>query len=275
MSFRRCLGVTALMSTVFLFGCAETGSIEDLREPGIAPKTGGGTSGGTNGGSIDDNHALEAAMIQATSSALVQPGTMKVHQGISAGLLAQPGGAGIFKYAVRCGLDKHVGEGFVTSGLQRFYGLGHLTTTSDWLSGPLSQEGRNDLFACILTLMNGFGVEVKVVLEGKDVHDDGLDHSDFDFREAAWVAEAIGNTVYYTIWPTEEFLDDCDDNPVSVFETRVCGNFPGVCNATLGGTFEAHCQELATGGTFCDGKNAIVTYLKYTDRATLYPTCEW
>jgi len=276
MSFRRVLAATALVSTVFL-GCAETDSIEDLEEPTVTPKTGGGAqSGGTNGGSSNDNHALEGVVLAATNSPLVLPGTMKVHPDISANLLAQPGGTGIFKYAVQCALDKHVGSGYVTSGLKKFYGLGHLRSTDGWLAGPLDAEARNDLFACIATLMNPFGAHVDIVIEddGGAVRDDGLDHSEFDFKEAAWAAEVIGSTVYYTVWPTEELIENCNGDPIHVFETRVCGNLPGVCHFAPGGTFEDDCQPQPTGGILCDGKEVLVTYLRYADFLTLNPACE-
>ena len=275
MSFRRVLAATALVSTVSLAGCAETDSIEDLEEPPVVPMSGGGSqSGGNNGGSSDDLQTLEAALVQATNVPLLKPGTNKPHLGIALNLLPQPGGPGIFSYAVQCGLRAQPGLEYVEWSGMTFPAKGHLRSTDNWQTGPLDATGRNDLFACMAALMNPFGAHVDVLFTGARVRDDGLPHPDFDLKEAGWAAQVIGGTVYYTVWPTEEFIQNCDGDPASVFETRVCGNLPDDCNFVPGGVFETDCQPLSSGGYACEGQTVLVTYLRSSDFLTLNPACE-
>lgn len=271
MSVRRCLRVAALVSTVVFYGCAGTEPPEDLEEPVVAPRS-DGTSGGTNGGSSDDQNELEPWILDATTVPLVSPGTNDVHPDIVAGLLAQPGGAGVFKYMVECALPKTPEMPYVRAGLERFYAKGHMTRAHVWRTKPLGAEAVGDLAACLAAHRNAYLAHVPIVIQGLHVHDDGLDHSEQSLLEAAWYAEPQEGELHYTIWPTEAFYTNCNDDPISVLWTRICGLAPVQCEMTDGGLYEDQCEE-SDGSVKCDGKTVIKTLLRPADFGTLNPTC--
>lgn len=279
MNAPRPLVTAALVLTSCLVGCAEADSIDgpDMDAPEL--HTLEGPSGGTNSCSSIWFHALDDELLLATTSPLVSPGTTDVHPQIVTDLLEKPQGTDVFSYAVKCALSREPGQNTVTwqksaADTFVFTGKEHLDTTAGWLTGALTDADRGDLFACMLGLLNPWGLEVDVLFTGPNVHDDGLPHPDFDFEEALWLAEVDSATgrVMYTVWPLFDLAENCMGDVGEILKLRICGPNPLSCHLTIGNTTDC-VYSSSPEGYYCKGKPALMTTLRSTDVLALHPTC--
>lgn len=274
MSFSRSFAAAALALLPCLSGCAEMETADETADVPLVGLT-GGSSGGTNGASDLEFWLLAPQILAATNVPLVSPGTMDVNPAIVAGLLADPAGERMLDYMVQCAVGTREPTNIVYRGLKEFHGKGHLSTTASWLSGPLSAQGTNDLFACMLIHLNPLDLHVDILLSGLDIVDDGEDHSDFTVPEAVWIARKVGSQMHYTVWPTEPFTTLCAADPMDALINRVCGHDPEACGVQKGADFAQDCiWQSSSGGYLCNGRRAILTTLKEPDVYDLHPMCD-
>lgn len=272
MNIVRSAGVPLIVLVLTALGCAEPG--EDNRaqgdEPDLRPAVVKPGAGGTNG--LDDvlYHAHLSQVVAAAAGPILQDGQISAGL-LSTGLLGSTDGITVFGYAVKCALAD--GQ-TLTYGTHTFAGAGYLSTTTGWLSAPLSTGARDDLLGCLVAHVNST-TGVPILLSGPSVSDDGDGHDDFDVEEALWlVQQDSSGAIVHHVWPLSDFEATCLSNPWDALEQRICGQDPEGCNFVARKDMEAACvEDEESNGYICDGLPALKTTLKSADVLTLHPLC--
>ena len=154
-------------------------------------------------------------------------------------------GPKILDYAIQCALPANQAYGIFT-------GAGIMTTASGWLSGPLSQQQRNDVHTCIATRLNPYSVSVPLWGGGPNTVKD-TSSSEYEYSEAVWSVIIDDTGPKFHIWPSETFQlkGNCGREDTEWdFNTRLCDNNPSLCSITLREDFETACvRERRAKGT--------------------------
>lgn len=165
--------------------------------------------------------------------------------------IAAPCRKKILKYLVRCALPA---DTFVTdpSDGERYWGW--LEIAPSWRGSAISSEDQWYLTACLYQHLNGFGVEVPILLDGNrsPLYPPSQNHPEFVKRDSRiWgnlftsVGDFAPNVCYET-----DLLNSCEE--VSVIDTRLCDSDPTVdCNVNIVGPCSAHCYFDKNGQIAC------------------------
>lgn len=189
-------------------------------------------------------------------------------------LFNAPGGPETLKYLLRCSAPAEVCSGH--DGVACTPMLG---STEPWLKHPLdvTAGARADLWACLATHLNPYGVTVPIRLTGAPVLNQPAGTNDeFQFEEALWTAlppTFVGGLPTFRVWPLHDIERYCG-KPIAnqSFNLRYCGK------ASCGPEFSVRgdlgeCAEGPGGHMTCLGQPAIKSWLKSTDVSKLHPRC--
>lgn len=199
-------------------------------------------------------------------------------------LKGSAGGRSVLDYAVRCGVP--AGHNiWYTSGMFSLSetGEGHMDTAMGWKTTGLTMTQAEDLFACVIAHMNGFGEYVPIHLSGPnvaEVSDAAVDG--FNWEEALFAVDITINPLNggpmfkYHAYPFPH--PECP-TIVTGIDSRICGSTPA-CGLTIHPSADI-ASDCVTNvdGTYCDlnGSGSYVpmvkTRLKSTDVSKLYRTC--
>ncbi|HEU4404577.1 MAG TPA: hypothetical protein VFS43_04715 [Polyangiaceae bacterium] len=268
-----------------LAGCVDAADLGDKGASsaagpiGHAPRAEGAVaigsgSSGNNGLGDGEYFANQARLLAGTNVPLFLNGELNVT--VAQLFTVTPASAKTFGYAMQCALPY---AQLVNIDGVNYKGGGILKTVDAWLAGPLDKTAKEDLFACMATLVNPFEVPVTIRLTGPTVDDKFLrtyDPSLYTFREALWKAEIVATmgappTVKYRVWPLPDLEEFCPAASAAL-ETRLCGAHPELCDFIPGGPIDQECVQVPEGYE-CGGKPVIQSWLRPNDVDRLYPTC--
>ena len=277
-SLRTLITASAIATTLgsLSMGCLDTGdSLDESYEvPGLSALTGGNGSEPPNGLQPVLFNAYMAQLLAATGHAVADPSfPARISNEVSAtGLLSTAEGRRVFKYAVRCALP--VGTSVMTADEEVFEGEGLMTTTHAWTDGALSTSQQEDLFTCLLTLLNPSATEVRVWISGPNVKVTGVAPARIDKDEAVWLATVgAGGQLTFNIWPGADLSLACGATIDEHLTTRICNDPDGGCGLVIRDDFAT--ARTGTDSSFtCDGKPAIKTALGAPELALRHPECD-
>lgn len=158
----------------------------------------------------------------------------------------------VLKYAMRCALPKDTFAINPANGL-RYWGW--LDITKNWRTTPLSMTPDDQWWftACIYQHLNGFNVEVPILLDGAKpgLYPTLASHSTFTKRDSRiWgnLFTATGDFVPNVCYETD-LLNSCEE--LAVIDTRLCDSDPTLnCNLNIVGPCSAVCTY-SSQGAYC------------------------
>lgn len=162
----------------------------------------------------------------------------------------------VLKYAMRCALPKDTYAIYPGDGSKHW---GWLNITTQWRSLPLTGAGAPNpddpwwFTACMYQHLNGFGVEVRILLDGAKtgLFPTNASHSVFTKRDSRiWgnLFTATGDFVPNVCYETD-LLTSCEE--FAVVDTRLCDSDPTLnCNVNIVGPCSTVCTY-SSQGAYC------------------------
>lgn len=289
------LPLTVLALSALSIGCADISdsemdayAIDELPQETMG---GGIGSGGTN--SLDSGvfHANDLYLYQSARDNVGSWDMLNFKWWLKSNasnnnLKGSAGGRSVLDYAARCGLPTGH-KLWYTAGMFSLSvtGQGHMATVTaaNWKTTGLSMSQTEDLFACVIAHMNGFGETVPIHLSGPNVNEviDGP-LLGYTWEEALFAVDISINPLNggpdfkYHAYP---FAHAGCPTIVTGLDTRICGS-TAACGLTIHPSSEIGTKcVLAPEGYYCDLKGTgsyvpmVMTRLLAVDVSKFYRTC--
>lgn len=169
----------------------------------------------------------------------------------------------LFDHIIGCA----VADGAVVyHGTRAYEGQGMVKGASLWTGQALSQSVIHNVLECVIAFVNDKTDNVQVLVSGRNVNDDGEDHSAFIHSEAVWCADApTPSTINVEVYPTASFADGCGIDAEAALRQRYCYQ-PETCGLIYKEIldFSTDCQAWGApenGQYICNGRRCTMTWL--------------
>ncbi|MBK9266234.1 MAG: hypothetical protein IPM54_41420 [Polyangiaceae bacterium] len=175
------------------------------------------------------------------------------------------------KYLARCAMPK---DTFVYDTLTGDRYWGWLNLSTPWLTGALPTDDQWWVTACMLQHLNGYHVEVPLLLDGArtELYSPSASHPEFVYRDSRLWGNLFDTSTDFVAYACYE--DDLNDacTEFTVVDTRICDSDPTLeCNLNILGPCSDVCTPVKSGYQCPDsGMKHVGSRLK--DFSSMYGT---